>query len=178
VAESALIVRVPEVERFVRHLRERHDPSASLGVPAHITVLFPFAPPDAIEPSDLALLRAMVESTNAFRYRLARVERFPGVVYLAPQPAAPFVELSARVCAGFPAYPPYGGRHSSSIPHLTVAHGDEALLGPVHAELNAVIADIAGVDCHCDALNLIENSSGRWRQMNLFPLAASATPVT
>jgi hypothetical protein len=36
-AQTAFIVRVPEAERHVGDLRDRFDPSARLGVPAHIT---------------------------------------------------------------------------------------------------------------------------------------------
>lgn len=49
-AESALVVTVPEAERYVSGLRERFDPSARLVVPALITLLYPFA-----EPREIAL---------------------------------------------------------------------------------------------------------------------------
>ena len=45
--QTALIVRVPETEPCVAALRERFDPSAALGVPAHITVLHFFMGPEA-----------------------------------------------------------------------------------------------------------------------------------
>ena len=44
---TALIVEVPEAEPAVGALRLEHDRSAARGVPAHITILFPFA--DAAE---------------------------------------------------------------------------------------------------------------------------------
>ena len=43
VLRSGLIIEVPEAETAVAAWRERLDPQAVLGVPAHITVLFPFA---------------------------------------------------------------------------------------------------------------------------------------
>ena len=39
--ESALLVAVPEAEPLVGALRLVHDPSAAVGVPAHITILLP-----------------------------------------------------------------------------------------------------------------------------------------
>lgn len=42
VLESALVVLVPEAEALVKSFRDRHDPSAAAGVPAHITLLYPF----------------------------------------------------------------------------------------------------------------------------------------
>jgi hypothetical protein len=51
--ESALIIVVPEAERLVKPFRDRHDPSAKDGVPAHITLLYPFKPPAEINNSVL-----------------------------------------------------------------------------------------------------------------------------
>ena len=59
--QSALGVTVPEAEPWVKNLRERYDPTAAVGVPAHITVLFPFISPDLITDSDLA------RATEAFQ---------------------------------------------------------------------------------------------------------------
>ena len=50
---SALLVEVPEAEPLVRQWRMDLDPHAALGVPAHITVLFPFAPPPLISDERL-----------------------------------------------------------------------------------------------------------------------------
>jgi hypothetical protein len=55
---SGLIVEVPEAEPDVARLRERLDASAPLGIPAHITVLFPFMPPRTIDPAALTLPRS------------------------------------------------------------------------------------------------------------------------
>jgi hypothetical protein len=46
--ESAIIVPVPAVEPLVSQWRQRFDVSARHGVPAHITVLYPFP---ALEPA-------------------------------------------------------------------------------------------------------------------------------
>ena len=45
-ARSALVVAVPDAEPVVGHLMLRLDANAVLGVPAHVTVLFPFVPAD------------------------------------------------------------------------------------------------------------------------------------
>ena len=52
---------------------------------------------------------------------LASVGRWPDVVYLAPEPDAPFRRLTAALASAFPDYPPYEGAHEEVIPHLTVA---------------------------------------------------------
>jgi hypothetical protein len=49
--------------------RDLLDPGARLGVPGHVTVLFPFVPPAQIDPVVVAELR-QVAGTAAFDFRL------------------------------------------------------------------------------------------------------------
>jgi hypothetical protein len=42
--ETALIIVCPEAELAVREPRRRYDRAAQFGVPAHITVTYPFKP--------------------------------------------------------------------------------------------------------------------------------------
>jgi len=94
---TALIIAVPESEASVAELRLAHDSSAPLGVPAHITILFPFAPPDDV---DEEALERLVAEHSAFDFQLASLEHFDdGVTYLAPVPFEPFVALIRAVAA-------------------------------------------------------------------------------
>jgi hypothetical protein len=58
VGRTALIVAVEEAEIAVSELRLRYDPSASLGVPAHVTVLFPFQYDVEVDDEELAACSA------------------------------------------------------------------------------------------------------------------------
>jgi hypothetical protein len=60
---------------------------------------------------------------------LVQCGRFPGVLYLAPEPDAGFRSLTGAVAAQWPEAPPYGGRFADVVPQLTIAHSqdDEAL---------------------------------------------------
>ena len=96
--------------------------SRTLGVPAHVTVLYPFLPPDAIDEGALGALAAAVASVPAFDCRFERTGWFGDeVLYLQPDPAEPFRRLTAAVWAAFLLCPPYAGAHDGSAPHLTVA---------------------------------------------------------
>lgn len=172
VTQSAFIVPVPEAEPYVGTLRERLDPSARLGAPTHITVLYPFMATEHTTDAVLKRVRAVTSSSARFAYRLAAVRRFPGTLYLAPEPAAPFVELTLRLARAFPDHPPYGGRHGSVVPHLTVASTDAMQHAAAEAELRTVLP-LPGVHAWCGELVLIENSSGRWRPMHVFPLGGN-----
>jgi 2'-5' RNA ligase len=116
---TALIVPVPESEPFVAALRREHDWSAAHGVPAHITVLFPFAPSDLV---DEAAVAETIATHDAFDFALTSVEHFDnGLTWLRPTPAEPFSALTRAFARRFPDYPPYEGVHDEVIPHLTVA---------------------------------------------------------
>jgi 2'-5' RNA ligase len=169
--ETALITRVPEAEPYIARYRERYDPSARRNVPAHVTILYPFMAPGLVDAEVLSRLRHIASSVSCFSYRLVRTERFPVALYLAPEPDAPFSALTSGVFREFPDYPPFEGKFDSIVPHVTVAHGDEPLLCEIEVELRIALPG-AGVPARCTELVLIENSGGRWEQMDVFPLGA------
>jgi hypothetical protein len=65
-SESALVVLVPEAEPLVGPFRERYDPSASAGMPAHITINYPFLP---MEPNWYVALERLDEVLGALFLR-------------------------------------------------------------------------------------------------------------
>ena len=148
---------VPEAEPAVARLRLEHDPMARLGVPAHITVHFPFAPPKRV---DEAAVGALVAAHAAFAYELASVEYFDDdVTYLAPTPAAPFSELIEASAARWPEYPRYDAAFAEVVPHLTVG------LARLDLELALPIACVAR-----EVLLLEEGDDGRWSVRRCFRL--------
>jgi hypothetical protein len=155
---TALIVAVPEAEPHVAALRQAHDSFAPLGVPAHITILFPFAPPEAVDEEALA---GLIASHAAFSFELATVEHFgDDITYLAPLPAEPFSLLTRTVVARWPEYPPYDGQHDDPTPHLTVG------------ECRLELAPPLPIACHADEVLLLEEEEpgGRFRVRRRFPL--------
>ncbi len=122
--ETAVVVPVPTAEATVGRWRSQLDPSAGWGVLAHVTVLYPFLPPDRIDEAVLAALGEVVGSVPAFDVEFTQVQWFGDtVVWLAPEPADPFRALTAAVAQRFPEAPPYGGEHGEVLPHLTVGNG-------------------------------------------------------
>jgi 2'-5' RNA ligase len=114
---SGLIVEVPEAEPVVARLRERLDASAPLGIPAHITVLFPFMPPSAIDPAVLAKLAHLFAAVSRFRFRLDHTDWFGDeVLWLAPRDPGPFRALIEAVHQAFPAFPPFEASSVTSFP--------------------------------------------------------------
>jgi 2'-5' RNA ligase len=118
--ESALIVPVPAAESLVAEWRAQCDPAASRGVPAHITLLYPFVPPSHVNAETNAL-RHLFNDVSSFDFVLTEVRRFRETAYLHPEPADPFVRVTEALAAKWPQFLPYGGAFSSIVPHLTVA---------------------------------------------------------
>ena len=163
---------MPEAERYIAHHRQRFDPSARRNVPAHVTILYPFMAPPLVDEEVVARVAGIARSVPCFNYRLARTERFPVALYLAPDPGEPFMTLMNGLFRAFPDYPPFEGKFETVVPHVTVAHGDEPLLCEIEVELRIALPG-AGVQARCSELVLIENSSGRWEQMQVFALGES-----
>lgn len=134
---TALITLTPEADPLVGDWRSRLDPAARTGVPAHVSILYPFLDEGRIDASVHAALTGILCPHPAFDLRFERTGRFPGGLYLAPEPADPLRRLTAEVAARWPEAPPYGGRYPDVIPHLTVAQGARA------ADLDAAEADLA-----------------------------------
>ena len=63
---SALVAEMTEAEFAVRRHRDRLDANAQLGVPAHITVLFPLMSAADLTPTTLAHLGRLLASKPSF----------------------------------------------------------------------------------------------------------------
>jgi hypothetical protein len=174
--KSALLVAVPEAEPAVGEHRARLDPSARDGVPAHLTVLYPFLPPAAIHDAVLASLHRLFAGFAPFDVTLDRVSWFGAdVVWLAPRDDGPFRALTGAAFAAFPGCPPYGGGYADVIPHLTVGDGGDP------AQMRAAAEAVRGhlpVEASVTEVTLMTGPApgnpttppGQWRTRAAFPL--------
>lgn len=164
---SALYVEIPAAEALVGDVRIAWDDAAAVGVPAHVTVLFPFLHPDRIDALVVDELREIARRVAPFEARFEEVGRFPGVVWLAPEPALPFAKLTDAIAARWPDHPPYGGAFEEVVHHLTVADGAPAdILAAIERELRAGLPIRAAVT----DVTLAVRRSGSWRRLERIPL--------
>jgi len=169
--ESALVVLVPEAEALVRPFRERHDPAAALGVPAHITLLYPFKPPAEIDATVIGRLQSGFANFAPITFTLATAHRFPGVLYLAPDPAEPFRALTRAISTWYPETPPYGGRWPDIVPHLSVASvADEHELDRIAAEFAQARSGLLPIKATVNEVSLLEQRELRWAVRTSFRL--------
>ncbi len=170
---SAVVVRVP-VPPALGRLRRRWDWGAGVGIPSHVTILFPFLPATRLDPGVRRTLCAIAAARQPFEVGFSRVGRFPGVVYLAPEPAEPFVQLTTALVERFPGHPPYGGRFEEVIPHLTITESEAAPWDSIVDRATRALPFRHKVE----ALEvLIEGGDGQWNRRWRIPLGVRPLSV-
>ena len=105
---SAVLVHIPEAEPVVGGWRLGHTYDAPLGVPPHVTLLFPFVPADELTGEVEERLARIVGAAEPFDVTFPRTARFPTLIYLEPHPSRPFSVLTEAIAAEWPEHPPYG----------------------------------------------------------------------
>lgn len=130
------------------------------GVPPHVTLLAP-------SPGDEEAIAEVIAGAAAFDVEFGELRRFTEVptLYLAPDPAEPFVALTNALVERFPEWPPYGGVHGTSvIPHLTVTQG------PAEDAAEQAVAEALPLHARArEAILLTEIASGRFETTARFP---------
>lgn len=150
--------------------RERGDPVSPRGVPAHVTVLYPFVTPP-LDDHVLAAVAEVVVRHPSFTATFRRTERFGDrVLYLVPEPVEPFLALTRALVARFPDHPPYAGEvaFDELRPHCTVCHSDDPeLLGDAASALVGMAPVVQVVD-HVTVL--AEDERQEWQVVARLPL--------
>jgi 2'-5' RNA ligase len=123
--ETALLIVPPsKVQTFAYPLREAYDQDSFNRVPAHITLMYPFVPPDAVDEA-VERLEPICASIPAFEITLDRYGSFENTLFLEPSNPEKILALHQTLASAFPEYPIYGGEHGDNLhPHLTLARFD------------------------------------------------------
>ena len=111
----------------LERLRRACVPDVKDGLPAHLTLLYPFVDPAELTTAIRRALTDVAGRNSPLVYTLRRQAIWPDTVYVAVEPVAPFVRLQRDLQAAFPAYPIYGRDAGFRfVPHVTVAEGTAA----------------------------------------------------
>jgi 2'-5' RNA ligase len=166
VARTAVVVTVPEAEAAVGAVYWTHTRSGREGLAPHVTLLIPFADSESVP---LAETRAVIGSFEPFDFELTAVRRFAArdtVLWLAPEPADPFVAVTEALVRAFPEFRPYDGAFADIVPHLTVAIGrDPALLDRIERDLVASLP----VRSRAGAATIVQHVDDRWQPLSTIP---------
>jgi 2'-5' RNA ligase len=172
VGRTAIVALVPSAEAVVGRHRQRYDPVAQHGVPAHVTILYPFLP--EVDDAATARVAAVCARFPPFRVTFTGTGRFPGTfVWLRPEPAEPFLALTAALATEFPDFPPYAGLVTDPTPHLTVAINVDDLTADA---LDRVLAPQLPIDALVQELVLLAESDHGWGGAHTWPLGRPAPP--
>jgi 2'-5' RNA ligase len=170
--ESSLVIMVPEADHLVMPFRTKYDSIVDVGIPSHITINYPFKLDEPVREQQILELIMLFEKFHCFRYSLSDIRSFSNSIYLAPDPAEPFLALSQAVIDHYPESLPYEGKFGDVIPHLTLAEFEnpedlpdilekfrKASSGylPIYAQVNEVL--------------LMDNRSGNWETRQAFAMA-------
>ena len=141
-------------------------------MPAHITLLYPFKSPDEIDRVVLDTLRHCFFRFPPFKFSLRTINQFAHeTLYLAPEPEDPFRELTLAIWRCYPETPPYRGRYSTVIPHLSVAdHLGEQELTEVALEFEQASQGFLPLQAKAAEVALMDTRSCRWEIDTMFRL--------
>ena len=172
-AETALIVPV-ELPPGLEALRGRSVEDADRGLPAHVTLIYPFLPARDLSDGVRDAIAAVVAAHAKFSYRLVGQGRWPETLYASVEPEAPFRALQADLAAAFHDYPLHGGAYDF-VPHVTIAECEAARL-PELAD------DPAWVELPASAtartVDLLVRTGDMWWTKSTFPLDSTADLTT
>lgn len=152
---TTLIVPVPDADGLLQ------KSAREAGLPPHITVFYPFLNVRTIDSDTESALAALLEAVPCFDFEFSDIGRFPGVVYLSPEPATPFVEMTQALAERWPDHQPYEGAFEEIIPHLTVAYG---------APIPNGLAEQLPVRLRAEEVWLMSRVARRWTRRRVFPL--------
>jgi 2'-5' RNA ligase len=162
--ESAIAIRVrlpADLERF----RVAHVSNAALGVPAHITLIYPFLSADLLDASVRRRVAGAFALHRPFSFRLSGIRRWPSSHYLAVEPVLPFEAIVRSLVEVFPEYPPYAGEFEY-VPHVTIAEGDDRAIAALVRDLTVPV----GEQKVTRILLIAQDRDGRWRYRWTFGL--------
>lgn len=165
-----MVVRVPALDETIATLRTRFElPRKPNGIPPHVTVLVPFLPRVQLtEEQDLPALRALCARHEPFEVRFAHTARFRRVLYLAPDPAEPFLALTRALTAQWAQLEPYAGAHGKQVvPHLTVTTSRPPRVFDL---VDEALVPLLPIEVHIDSAQLCMFDGRRWTEHASFAL--------
>lgn len=143
-------------------------------MPAHVSLIVPFAPARVIDDDVKKSLRVLFERFARFEFVL----REPGwfdrrVLFLSPEPSEPFRDMTRALVRAYPDYPPYEGAFNDIVPHVTIGEGGRLRRRRCQLTLGAWrlrrMAPVTAVATEVWLMEL-DARTKRWRRLETFSL--------
>jgi 2'-5' RNA ligase len=168
VGETGLVLLVPEADGAVSPWRQTHDPSAAEGMPAHITLLYPFVMEEEISDEVLGQLALICANAPVVELSFTEFGRFPGVLWLKPNTTL-CNQLIRKIRDRWPECLPYGRDDLEVIPHLTVTDGAD---DDVAARACADVAQSLPLQAKVSKVTLVVFNGQAWVRRHEFALGS------
>jgi 2'-5' RNA ligase len=168
-ARETALVLVVALPPALEALRVRSIEDAAAGVPAHITLLYPFAEEAQLSDDVLALVAGIAARHPVLHLTLGEGRRFPDTLYASVGPDARVRSLQVELAAAFPTLPLYGDAFEF-VPHVSIVEGPPAA-DPL--ALDDPAWRTLPVEQLVDAVDLITGQDGRWATRHRFPLGTA-----
>lgn len=166
--QTGVVVLVPQAQPVLEDVAQRFPEAVRRGVPAHLSLLYPFLPDEECDDDVLAALSEILAQSGPQTVQLSECERSEDFAALRPEPLEPLRALSESVRQRWPHVVPYDGRFGDVDPHVTVALHTTAErarvvaeeIAPPHLPITAELRDVW----------LVAFVDGRWTVRHQFEL--------
>lgn len=168
--QSGLVIPVPAADPLLASVAARYPGTVRVGVPAHVTLLYPFIAADELDEQITNALGELLVKQVPMTVEFAECYRRGGFVALRPDPVAGLSELSNATRRQWPDVKPYGGLYGDDVElHLTVAmSSSEKTAATIEREVTAdlpIAAELREV--------WLVAFEGRWKLRQRFELGAN-----
>lgn len=187
---TALLLPVPAADPLLMKIADRYPMTVRPGLPAHLTVLYPFVPAENLDAATIRACAEIAERTAPIDVRFTRCRVRGEMAYLGPEPVAPVDALLRAVRARWPDLTPYDGRFPDAPAHVTLAldgrlsdHAErEGAHGPASGErvservraIVRLVDPLLPIGTTLDELMLVASGEDSWAVRGRWPLAADA----
>ncbi|GAA5176070.1 2'-5' RNA ligase family protein [Pseudonocardia eucalypti] len=120
---TALVIPVPEADPALAAVGTRYPRLARPGLPAHLTVLYPWLPAAYVDDRARRSCAALAATAEPAEAEFREIGVHPGMVFLRPADPGPVDRLIAGARTRWPELPPYGGKYPDSPAHVSLALG-------------------------------------------------------
>jgi 2'-5' RNA ligase superfamily protein len=119
--QTGLVIPVPAADALLTFVATRHPGTVREGVPAHVSLLYPFISAAELDEQVTDALSELVVAHEPMPVEFVECYRRGGFVALRPDPIEGLTELTKKIRDRWPDIVPYEGVYGNVEPHVTVA---------------------------------------------------------
>ncbi len=120
-SQSGLVIPVPAADALLASVAARHPGAVREGVPAHVSLLYPFVAAGELDERVTSALGELLAEQAPMPVEFVECYHRGGFVALRPDPIDGLTELVGKARRRWPDVVPYEGIYGDVEPHLTVA---------------------------------------------------------